>query len=311
MQDCLFKTYRTDHAGDPQILEPNPEETRLSEAFAATAAMKGCLYPFKLKLYGGEFGSDTFRGCFTNATTPALNQISKLSAHTGPHFQISALVNIAPPVPSPADLYKIKHQGSWASVSSKSSRGSTNSERDSETTGRKLHLKIFRRKARSSSRGLNHTVVDNVDSNGNGNSLKPNTNEGRNVRASSVDTRTTHREKKRWNWREFPVVRWSFRSQKYKEIQMDLQQDRDEHVRETRDRLQQMDPEALYVPLAPTNAPEKTALNDASALPEAQSKIDDYLRRPGVQESLTEAAVRILEMYGRKESSTQPGPGIS
>ena len=311
-QYCLFRTYRTDDAGDPDVLEPNPQSTLLSEAFAATAAMKGCLYPFKLKLYPGDFGSDTFRGCFTNATTPALDQISRLSSYHGQDFRVSTLVNIAPPVPSPADLYKIKHQGSWASVSSKSSNDSTNSGRHSEAASDQSKNRFFRRKARSSSRGLNHAVVEKADSNAFGNSLNPITNEGRNGRATSLDARTNSRERRSWNWRDLPVVRRSFRAQKYAEIQRSLQEDRNDHVKETQIRLQQMNPDALYVPLTPNNAPEKTALNDASALPEAQSNIDEYLSMPEIQERLKTAAVRILKYYGTNESSfLRSGPSIS
>lgn len=306
LQYCLFRTYRAESAGDPNILYPDPETTLLSDAFAGTAAMKGCLYPFKLSSQKGAFGSDTFRGCFTNATTPALNQMSRLSTYHRQNCRVSALVNIAPPVPSPADLYNIKHHGSWASVSSKSSNSSndsTNPERDSEMLGEKSTRRFFRRKARSSSRGPNGTV-----SIGSENTLRPTSDggrNGRNGRAISLDARNDSKERRKsLNWREFPVIRRSFRVQKYAEVQKSLQEDRNDHVRETEGRLRRMDPQALYVPLAPSHAPERTALNDASALPEAQSNIDEYLRRQDVQESLTKAAAHILRPYGADEPST-------
>ena len=65
-----------------------------------------------------------------------------------------------------------------------------------------------------------------------------------------------------------------------------------------------MDPNALYVPLAPTNSPDKTALNDASALPEAQANIDEYLTTQKVQEDLETAAEHILKSYGKNKSFT-------
>lgn len=307
MQNCIFRTYRADGVKDPNILYPDPETTLLSDAFAGTAAMKGCLYPFKLAPHSGDFGSDTFRGCFTNATTHALDQMSRLSEHQGQNCRVSALVNIAPPVPSAADLYKIKHQGSWASVSSKSSNGSNNSERDSEIRGGKENRGLFRRQARSRSPRLNCTVVDNGNSNGSGNALIPITDSGTNGRnrSTSLNPRTDSRKNRRvWKWREFPIIRRSFRTQKYEDMQKSLQKDRMEHVKETKVRLQKIDPDALYVPLAPTNAPEKTALNDASTLPKARSNIDEYLKVPEVQEKLAKAAAHILRSYGANEAST-------
>lgn len=297
MQNCIFRTYRADGVEDPNILYPDPETTLLSDAFAGTAAMKGCLYPFKLAPHNGDFGSDTFRGCFTNATTQALDQMSRLSKHQGQNCRVSALVNIAPPVPSPADLYKIKHQGSWASVSSKSSNGSNNSEHDSEMPGRKESRGIFS-KARSSFRRLNGTVVDKGDSSGSGNALMLTTHggiNGRNSRATPLDSKIdSEKDRRALNWREFPIIRRSFRAQKYEDMQKSLQKDRMEHVEKTKVRLQKIDPDSLYVPLAPTNAPEKTALNDASALPEAHSNIDEYLKMAEVQEKLKKAAAHIL-----------------
>lgn len=299
MKHCVFRTYR-DGAGDPHILYPDPETTLLSDAFAGTAAMKGCLYPFKLASHNGDFGSDTFRGCFTNATTPALDQMSRLSTYHEQRCRVSALVNIAPPVPNPRDLYKIKHQGSWASVSSKSSSGSTNFDRDSDRLGGNQNEGFFKRKARSISRGLHKGRAD-----GSEDTLKTDTDSGmnsRNGRATSLDARSDSKKGGRpWNWREFPVIKRQFRVQKYEEVQRTLQDDRNDHVEETRKRLGQMNPEALYIPLAPRTAPEKTALNDTSALDEAQSSIDQYLKTPDVKEKLGKAAVRILKPDGANE----------
>ena len=121
----------------------------------------------------------------------------------------------------------------------------------------------------------------------------------------SVDAKNELRERRGSSkWREFPFVRRAFRKQKYAQIQRDLQEARDQHVSETRTRLEQMDPNALYVPLAPTNSPDKTALNDASALPEAQANIDEYLTTQKVQEDLETAAEHILKSYGKNKSFT-------
>lgn len=303
MEHCVFRTYRADGAGDPHILYPDPETTLLSDAFAGTAAMKGCLYPFKLASHHGNFGSDTFRGCFTNATTTALDQMFRLSTNREQKCRVSALVNIAPPVPNPRDLYKIKHQGSWASTSSKSSNGSTNLDRDSDRLGGNQKEGFLKRKARSISRGLIRGRSDGSEA-----TLNPVTENGmnsRNGRATSLDARSDSKARRPGNWRKLPVIRLQFRVQKYEEVQRTLQVDRNNHVEETRKRLGQMDREALYIPLAPRTAPEKTALNDASALDEAQSSIDRYLKTPDVKDKLAKAAVRILKPDGANEPTIE------
>lgn len=277
---------------------PDPEQTLLSDAFAGTAAMKGCLYPFKLSSHRGSFGSDTFHGCFTNATTPALGELDKCAKDRGQNVRVSVLVNIAPPVPSPADLYKIKHSGSWASASSKSSTESTDSKRRSGMAAIKQNTTFFRRKAKKSD---NDPPSDRTRSNNKKNISNAMSDKGIDgsdgITVPSGGQFDSGKRKKPAKWRDLPVVRRSFRVQKYAEIQMSLQRDRNQHVEDTKLRLHQMDPQALYVPLAPDNAPDKTALNDASALPEVQGNIDEFLGRPEIQEKIINAAARILENY--------------
>jgi hypothetical protein len=102
----------------------------ISDAFCATGAKRGFLYPCKLRLEDGltmRFGDETFTNCLTNATPIVLDEVTRIY---GNEARISVIVNIGSGVPHEEDLRKIhslSRRLSWESTSSKSSNGSNGS----------------------------------------------------------------------------------------------------------------------------------------------------------------------------------------
>ncbi|KAH0537759.1 hypothetical protein FGG08_005507 [Glutinoglossum americanum] len=295
---CLFRTYHD--KSEDSGMNPNPSTTLISDAFSATSAKRGFLYPCRLESGGGtsvKFGDKAFPNCLTNATVIALDEAIRVY---GEGVEFSTVINIGPGLPPVEDLDKIHSmvtkRFSWGSTSSKRSKSSKSSQSSNDSKDSK-GSKSSKSSGGSIAASLRKILDLQRRQSGDEEKIKGETSTSEQSSPSDGTASCTSPPKRQYSPQPSPPIhnRHYFLCCTPKPNPTDLHRQLEAKRFADREEISNRI-NGIYVRLGPENAPKDIVINDVVGMaPEGAQKMAlEYLEVEEVRERIAGLAKRIL-----------------